>query len=162
MRRRSWLRMKKQYKRLKVRVGNCEEVHGSDGFAMITKKGPPTLGRLRISGCASHPAGDGSLRYLKPEQAKFAMNAWSPPGRIFGHHLENQCADVLRDRPSSDRLTSSGDEPPIQFEASTVPAHHGIRRHDNERRLPRRPKAAKQHPEHLVCDGQFGGESSGV
>ena len=69
--------------------GNREEVRGGDGFARITKKGPPTLGRLRISGCASHPAGDGSLRYLKPEHEEFAMNAWGAPGCVLRHHLEN-------------------------------------------------------------------------
>ena len=48
--------------------GNGEEVHGRDGFAMIMKKCPPTLGGFRISGCASHPAGDGSFGNLKAER----------------------------------------------------------------------------------------------
>ena len=69
--------------------GNGEEVHGRDGFAMITKKCPPTLGRLRISGCASHPAGDGAFGNLKAQHAEFAMNAWSTPGCVLGNHLEN-------------------------------------------------------------------------
>jgi hypothetical protein len=54
---------------------NGEEVHGRDGFAMISKKWPPTLGRFRISGCASHPARDGSFGILKAQHAEFAMNA---------------------------------------------------------------------------------------
>src|SRR5208337_2842174 len=70
--------------------GNGEEVHSRDGFTMITKKGPPTLGGFRVSGSAPHPAGDGSLGYLKAQHAEFAMNARGTPGGVLGHHLENQ------------------------------------------------------------------------
>ena len=64
---------------------NREEVHGQDGFAMITKKGPLTLGGFRISGCASHPAGNGSFGNLKAAHATFAVNARSTPSRVLGN-----------------------------------------------------------------------------
>ena len=69
--------------------GNCEEVHGRDGLAMITKKGPPTLGGFRISGCALHPAGNGSFGNLTAEHAEFAVNARSTPSWVLGNHLED-------------------------------------------------------------------------
>src|ERR1035438_2493966 len=75
--------------------GNGEEVHGREGFAVITKKCPPTLGGFRISGCASHPAGDGSFGNLEAEHAEFAVNARSTPGRVLGNHLENQLAELF-------------------------------------------------------------------
>ena len=74
--------------------GNCEEVHGRDGFAMITKKGPPTLGGFRISGCAPHPAGDGSFGNLIAEYAEFAVNARSTPTRILSAHAPNEVANL--------------------------------------------------------------------
>src|SRR5271157_609213 len=65
---------------------NGEAVHGRDGFAMITKKCPPTPGGFRISGCPSHPAGDSSFENLKAQHAEFAMNARSTPGCVLGSH----------------------------------------------------------------------------
>jgi hypothetical protein len=42
------------------------------------------------------------------------------------------------------------------LKAGSVPAHHGIRRHDNERCFPARPEATKKHPKNLICDDQLG------
>jgi hypothetical protein len=42
------------------------------------------------------------------------------------------------------------------LKAGSVPAHHGIRRHDNERCSPARPEATKKHPKNLICDDQLG------
>src|ERR1035438_9309256 len=76
--------------------GNCEEVHGRDGFAMIMKICPPTPGGLRISRCPSHPAGDSSFGNLKAQHAEFAMNAWSTPDCVLHHYLENQIPNLSR------------------------------------------------------------------
>src|SRR5208283_2224593 len=106
--------------------GNGEEVHGRDGFAMITKKCPPTLGGFRISGCASHPAGDGSFGNLQAEHAEFAVNARSTPGSVLGHHLENQLAELFGNSFSAPHgLSRFAEEGPIPPESRAVPAGHG-------------------------------------
>jgi len=41
--------------------GDRKEIHGGNGFAMVSQKGEPTFGWLGISGRSAHPAGDGPL-----------------------------------------------------------------------------------------------------
>src|SRR6202790_2187710 len=53
-----------------------EEVHRGNRFPVITEKGKPARGRLRISTCPFHPARDRSLRDIKTEHEKLAMDAW--------------------------------------------------------------------------------------
>ena len=38
---------------------NGKEIHGGNGFPVITKKGKPTLSRLTVPRCSFHPAGNG-------------------------------------------------------------------------------------------------------
>jgi hypothetical protein len=52
---------------------NREEVHRGNRFAVITEKGKPARGRLRIPRCAFHPTRDHSLRDIKTEHEKLAM-----------------------------------------------------------------------------------------
>ena len=113
--------------------GNGEEVHGREGFAVITKKCPPTLGGFRISGCAPHPAGDGSFGNLEAEQAEFAVNARSTPGWVLGHHLENQLAELFGNSFSAPHgRPRFAEEGPIPPESRAVPAGHGFRRDEVE------------------------------
>ena len=58
---------------------NTEEVHRGNRFPVITEKGKPARGRLRISRCPFHPTRDRSLRDIKTEQEKLAMDAWRSP-----------------------------------------------------------------------------------
>jgi hypothetical protein len=55
-----------------------EEVHRGNRFPVIAEKGKPALGRLRISRCPFHPTRDRSLRDLKTEHEKLAMDALRP------------------------------------------------------------------------------------
>jgi hypothetical protein len=84
-------------------------------------------------GSTSHPARDAALGDVVAEHEQFAVDARSAPSWILRYHLENQFTDLFRDRPSADWLTYPGEEPPIQSEAGTMPAHNCIRCHDNER-----------------------------
>src|ERR1700737_46475 len=58
---------------------NREEVHRGNRFPVITEKGKPALGRLRISRCPFHPTRDRSLRDIKTEHEKLAMDAGPSP-----------------------------------------------------------------------------------
>jgi hypothetical protein len=122
IRRRSWLITKKP--EVEGKGGDSEEVHGRDGLAMITKKCPPTPDALRISGCASHPAGEGPLGYRKAQHAQFAMNAWSAPGCVLGHHfirygntlaaqLEGDLNKLATEKESTEHSTAL---PPVEIQ----------------------------------------------
>src|ERR1700752_5014028 len=60
--------------------GHGEEVHGRNRFPVIRKKHAPALGWLGVSPCPLHPAGDGTLGYIKAQHEKLAVNARSAPG----------------------------------------------------------------------------------
>jgi len=75
--------------------GDREEIHGSDGFAMIAKKGLPASGRSWISGLSLDPTGDASLGYIEAQQEELAVNPRSTPGRIVCRHLEDEISNLL-------------------------------------------------------------------
>src|ERR1035441_6908924 len=147
---------KKAVKKVKVKGGNGEEVHGRDGFAMITKKCPPSLGRFRISGCPAHPARDGAFGNLKAEHAEFAMNARSTPGGVLGHHLENQIPNFSRNLLAASSPAHFAKEGPIQAESSLVPAGHSVRSDQIEALLPVGPELAQGNPKQFVEQTQSG------
>src|SRR6266853_1630638 len=65
---------------------NGEEVHRGNRFPVITEKGKPAPGWLRISRCPFHPTRDRSLRDIKTEHEKFAMNPWRSPRWVLNGH----------------------------------------------------------------------------
>jgi len=73
---------------------NHEEVHRGNRFPVITEKGKPARGRLRISKLPFHPTRDRSLRDIKTEHEKLAMDAWRSPRWILNDHSEDADADV--------------------------------------------------------------------
>jgi hypothetical protein len=130
---------------------NCEKVHGCDGFAMITKKCPPALGGFGISGCASHPAGDGSFGNLEAEHAEFTVNARSTPGGVRGNHLENQLAELFGNAFSATHsLPRIAEDGPIPPESRAVPAGHSFRRDEMEPLFPIGPESTSDDPKKLV------------
>src|SRR5712675_1184673 len=82
---------------------NSEEVHRGNRFTVITEKGKPALGRLRISRRPFHPTRDRSLRDIKAEHEKFAMDAWRSPPGVLNDHSEDQFLKLLRRLSSPDR-----------------------------------------------------------
>src|ERR1700752_1326385 len=74
-----------------------KEIHGSDRFAMIAKKGQPASGKFWISGRSLHPTGDAALRHIETEHEQFAVDAGSTPGGVLSHHPEDP---ALRSRSS--------------------------------------------------------------
>src|SRR5258706_1702226 len=118
---------------------NSEEVHRGNRFPVITEKGKPALGRLRISRCPFHPTRDRSLRDIKTEHEKLAMNAWRSPRWVLSDHPENQFPNFLRYLSSPCGPPHLGDQLPVQTESAPVPTHHGFRRDRNEGLLPPGP-----------------------
>jgi hypothetical protein len=75
---------------------NREEVHRGNRFPVITEKGNPEPGRLRISRRSFHPTRDRSLRDVKAEHEKLAMDAWRSPRGVLNDHPEDQFLNLLR------------------------------------------------------------------
>jgi len=115
-------------KQVKCERRDREEIHGGDGFAVITQKRQPTVGRFWVPGRSSHPAGDGCLRYIESQHQQFAMDSRCTPGWILRHHLEDQRAGLLGDPPTTaDRFSCFAEHRPIQFEPGSMPAHNRVR-----------------------------------
>ncbi len=129
---------------------NSKEVHRGNRFPVITEKGKPALGWLRLSRCPFHPPRDRSLRDIKTEHEKFAMDAWRSPRWVLNDHPEYQFLNLLRRLSSSGGPLDLGDQLPVQTESAPVPPHHGFGRDSNEGLLPSGPESADGDPEELV------------
>ena len=80
------------------------------------------------------------------------MNPGSAPGRVLGHHLEDQIPDLLGKLLPSDSLSHPGDQAPVPAEAGTMPTDHGLRGDDDERTVSKRTRIAERRPKR-VCPG---------
>jgi hypothetical protein len=59
-----------------------EEVHRSDGLAMVSEERQPALHGIRISRSSPHPSRDTPFRDIESQLEQFAVNARCSPGRI--------------------------------------------------------------------------------
>ena len=84
-----------------------EEIHRRDGFPMISKKGEPAFGWLRVSRRSFHSPGNRSFRDIETEHEKFAVDARRSPRRILGNHPEDQLTNFLRSWSSPGGLSNS-------------------------------------------------------
>jgi hypothetical protein len=129
---------------------NGKEIHGGNGFPVITKKGKPTLSRLTVPRCSFHPAGNGSLGNIKTQHEQFAVDARRTPSRILGDHAEDQIPNLLGGRSAASLLRDPGNQPPIQKEPGSMPAHDRFWGDDEERLLPTGLDSLGNDPEEPV------------
>src|SRR5712664_2884748 len=129
---------------------NSEEVHRGNRFPVIMEKGKPAFGWLRISRCPFHPTRARSLRDIKTEHEKLAMDTRRSPRGVLNDHPEDQFLDFLRRLSSPDGPPDLGDQLPVQTESAPVPTHHRFGRDRNEGLLPSGPESADCDPEELV------------
>ena len=78
------------------------------------------------------------------------MDAGSSPGRVLGHHLEDQIANFLRNALPAAGSPDPGDRFPIESKSSTVPTHNSFWTHDQESLFPSGPEPSRQDPEELI------------
>jgi hypothetical protein len=77
------------------------------------------------------------------------MDARRSPRWVFGSHVTDQVPEFFTDlRPAV--ASSPGPESPEQSETSTMPGHHGIRLHNNQRISPSGPQTVESNPEQSV------------
>ena len=131
-------------------VGTVKKSIAGDSFLVVAKKGNPALGRVRVPLGPLHPARDRSFGNIEAEHEEFAVDARSSPGRVLGHHLEDQIANFLRYGSSSEALPDFGDQHPVPTETGAVPPDHGFGCDNQECLLPAGPAAANDQPEEPV------------
>jgi hypothetical protein len=102
-----------------------EEIHCSNGFAMVSEERQPSLHRIWISRSSPDPSRDTPFRDLETQLQKFAVNARRSPGRILGNHTKDQGANLFADTLPSSCLADSGDPRPIQTKPRSMPVHDG-------------------------------------
>jgi hypothetical protein len=78
-----------------------EEVHGRDGFSMVSQKDEPTFGGLRISRCSADPTGDHHRLRADDDECLFPsrpeLARQNPrPYRTLLVLASDVCASVLR------------------------------------------------------------------
>jgi hypothetical protein len=82
--------------------GDGEEVHRSNGLAMVSEERQPSLHGIWISRSSPHPSRDTPFRDIETQLEQFTVNARCSPGRIVGNHTEDQGAKLFADTfPSS-------------------------------------------------------------
>ena len=111
---------------------NSEEVYRGNRFPVIAEKGKPAPGRLRISRRPFHPTRDRSLRDIKAEHEKLAIDAWRAAHVEFSTTIRKPFLNLLRRLSSPDRPPDLGDQLPVQTESGPVPTHHRFGRDHNE------------------------------
>src|SRR6266853_3940725 len=127
-----------------------EEVHGGNGFSVISQKGEPPLRRFGISRGAPHPTGDSSFGNVKTQHQQLAVDTRRAPGWILAHHPKDEILHLLRNPSSADHPASFGDSTPINRKSRSVPTHDGLRTHNNESLFPSEPDSSRQHPEEFI------------
>ena len=99
-----------------------EEIHCSNGLAMVSEERQPALHGIWISRSSPDPSRDTPFREMETQLEQFAVNARCSPGRILGNHTENQGAELFADSLPSPYLADSGDPRPIQTKPGAMPA----------------------------------------
>jgi hypothetical protein len=91
-----------------------EEIHRCNRFPMISQRGEPRRGGLKISRRSLPPTGDGSLGRFKPEHQEFAVDAGVRPMSDSRRPFGNSGGELVRNAFSPTRSVHHRDSAPIQ------------------------------------------------
>ena len=80
---------KKAMQNTKREGSDGEEVHRSNGFAMVSEKRQPALPNIWSSRGSPHPSRNAPFRQIKTQLEQVAVNPRRSPGRILGDHAED-------------------------------------------------------------------------
>ena len=84
-----------------------EKAHRRNGLAMVSEERQPSLPRVWISRGSPDPSRDTPFREIETQLEQFAVNARRSPGRILGHHTEDQGANLFADALAPSYLPGS-------------------------------------------------------
>ncbi len=86
-----------------------EEVHRSNGLAMVSEERQPSFHRIWVCWGSPDPSRDTPFRDIETELEQFAVNARCSSGRILGNDTEDQGANLSANAlPSSSNLQPFG------------------------------------------------------
>jgi hypothetical protein len=88
---------KKAVQNTKRERWDSEEIHCSNGLAMVSEERQPSLHGIGISRSSPDPSRDTPFRELKTQLEQFAVNARRAPGRILSNHTKDQGANFFAD-----------------------------------------------------------------
>src|SRR5215467_116654 len=141
IRRRSWL-ITKTVQDAEGQGRYCEEIHGGDSFAVVSEKDEPSFRKIGVPGSTFHPSGYAALGDIEAQHEQLAVNAGCAPGRVLGHHPQEQVAYLLAHRFAAGAAQSPRAPSPIPSKAGAMPADNrsgvtttkGFRQPDHNRR----------------------------
>jgi hypothetical protein len=111
---------------------NDEEVAGRGAVEMVLEERFPTLGR-RTCAMPDHVLCDRGIHNIVAKEVKLSLDSRCSPKRILLGNSTDQLSDLWIDlRPASIPRFPS----PVEFEALTVPANHGVRLDNHEAGTP--------------------------
>src|SRR5262245_49726119 len=126
--------MQQDYETVQIAEGqrrNGEKVDGRNLLCMVGKKCLPSLRRRRAA--PDSILRNSRFRKVETEKAKFRLDPWRSPERVFERHPLDQLTNLLVDLRTADRRL--GLPSPIELEALPVPFDDGLR-FDNDQKLP--------------------------
>jgi hypothetical protein len=129
---------------------NGKEIHGRDGFPVVTKKGKPALARLSFRGARFIQREMVLSETSKPSMSNSPWTRGAPPGWILGDHAEDEIPNLLGGRSSARLLRDPGNQPPIQKETGSMPTNDRFWSDDEERLLPTGPDSPSNYAEDPV------------
>ena len=135
-------------------VGDGEEVHRSNGLAMVSEERQPSFHRIWICWGSPDPSRDTPFRDIETELEQFAVNTRCSSGRILGNHREDQGANLSANPLPSSYMSDSGDPYPIQTKPRPMPVHDGPGSDQDERLPPPGPERSQRNPKQLVQGSQ--------
>src|SRR5271166_2363515 len=131
-----------------------EEIHRSDCFAVVAKKCQPAPRWIRIMIRALHPARNRSFRDVETQFEQFPVDARRSPRWVLRDHAKDQVAHFPAYRSSSNRMSCARDPTPVEPKASPMPADDSLRRNQDQRPFPSRPRSPKSDLEQFVKDAE--------
>src|SRR5215469_381456 len=95
----------------------CEEIHGGDSFAVVAEKNKPSFREIGVPGSTFHPSRYAALGDIEAKHEQLAVNAGCAPGRVLGHHQQEQVAHLLAHRFAAGSARSPRAPSPIPTKA---------------------------------------------
>ena len=135
---------------------HSEEIHCCDDFTMIMEECLPACGGFGILWRPLYASRYSPLGDIKAQFQQFTMNTRSTPGRILGHHAEDQVPHFLADSLSTRNYAVAGEPIPVEPEAGTMPTNNSFRGYDYQGWFPSRPQPSNGNPEQPINSSKSG------
>src|SRR4030042_2972174 len=125
-----------------------EEVRCPDMGCVVLEEGAPGLGGRAMYHLPT-VAADRASAAVVGRLSELTLNPYAPPARVLMGEALNEQSE-LRGEAWATRPAASALPGPVASPAGAVPADHGVRLDDDERRSPARPGTREPQPEQAI------------